>query len=285
MSFAKAAEELHVTPAAVSQQVKALEEHLGVALFKRLPRGLLLTDAGRACLPKLGESFDGLASAVQDVRAMDSTGVLTVSVMPSLAAKRLLPALHRFQDKHPDIDLHIAASTRSVDFRYDDVDVAIRYGFGDWPGLQVELLSEEEIFPVCSPALLQGADPLKTPDDLRSHTLIHDLFWKTRFVGRFPDWDSWLAEEGVTGVDASRGLGLHPTEMVLDAAVAGRGVALGRSVLVKNDLDAGLLVRPVARTIRLEFAYYLVCPRANAARPKVKAFREWIFDEIGEGRA
>jgi LysR family glycine cleavage system transcriptional activator len=219
------------------------------------------------------------------VRAMDSSGVLTVSVMPSLAAKRLLPALHRFQDRHPDIDLHIAASTRSVDFRYDDVDVAIRYGFGDWPGLHVELLCEEELYPVCSPALLRGADPLETPDDLRRHTLIHDLFWKTRFVRQFPDWEMWLKQSGVTGVDAARGLGLHPTEMVLDAAVAGRGVALGRSVLVKNDLDAGLLVRPFERTIRVDFAYYFVCPPANVARPKVKAFREWIFDELGDKRA
>ena len=250
-------------------------------MFRRLPRGLLLTDAGRACLPKLGESFDGLAAAIDDLRAHEETGALCVSLMPSLAAKRLLPAIQRFQDRYPDIDLHISASQKSVDFRQDRADVAIRYGFGNWPGLHVELLQKEEVFPVCSPALLRGPQAIKTPSDLRRNTLLHDLYWRDHFVGQFPTWDDWLAKVGVTGVDTSRGLALEPTEMVLDAAVAGRGVAMGRSVLVKNDITAGLLVRPFDVSIAINFAYYLVCPRANAQKMKIKAFREWIHDEIG----
>jgi LysR family glycine cleavage system transcriptional activator len=161
MSFSKAAEELSVTPAAISHQVKTLEDHLGIQLFRRLPHGLLLTDAGQTCLPQLGRSFDGLAAAVDDLRSREEKGVLTVSVMPSLAAKRLLPALHRFQCQHSEIDLHIWATTNSADFARDNVDVAIRYGLGEWPGLRVDFLCAEELFPVCSPALLGGPHPLR----------------------------------------------------------------------------------------------------------------------------
>jgi LysR family glycine cleavage system transcriptional activator len=280
MSFAKAAEELHVTPAAISHQVKALEGHLGIQLFRRLPHGLLLTDAGRSCLPELGKSFDGIAAAIDDLRSREETGVLTVSVMPSLAAKRLLPALDRFQTRHPDIDLHIWATTRSVDLARDSVDVAIRYGRGHWPGLRADLLRTEELFPVCSPLLLDGPHPLKVPDDLRHHTLLHDLFWTTSFAGEFPDWSTWLEEAGVAGIDPTRGLALTPSDMVFDAAIAGRGVALGRSVLVETDLAEGRLVKPFDLSISLDFAYYVVCPETGADRPKVAAFREWISEEL-----
>jgi LysR family glycine cleavage system transcriptional activator len=280
MSFSKAAEELSVTPAAISHQVKTLEDHLGIQLFRRLPHGLLLTDAGQTCLPQLGRSFDGLAAAIDDLRSREEKGVLTVSVMPSLAAKRLLPALFRFQSQHSEIDLHIWATTSSADFARDNVDVAIRYGLGEWPGLRVDSLRAEELFPVCSPALLDGPHPLSSPDNLRHHTLLHDLFWTTNFVGEFPDWSTWLKIAGVKDVDLTRGLALTPSDMVSEAAIAGRGVALGRSVLVELDLAEGRLVKPFDLSISVEFAYYVVCPESRADRPKVAAFRDWILEEI-----
>ncbi len=282
LSFTKAADELHVTPAAISHQIKSLEDNLGIQLFKRIPRGLLLTDAGQITLPRLSQSFDGLAEAIDSLRGLEDSGVLTVSLMPSLAAKRLMPALPRFQDRHPDIDLHVSATTRSVDFARDNVDAAIRYGFGDWPGLHVELLCTDELYPVCSPALLEGENPLNTPNNLRHHTLLHDLFWQTNFVGQFPEWRDWLKEAGIEDIDPERGLALTPSNMVYQAAIAGQGVALGRSVLVEQDVAEGRLVRPFGPTIRLDFAYYLVCPQATARRPKLAAFRDWIMEELGD---
>lgn len=273
-----------MTPAAISHQVKALEEHLGVALFRRLPRGLLLTDAAQSCLPLLGKGFDELAAAIESLRRVGDDRVLTVSIMPSLAAKWLLPSLPDFQTLHPDIDLHISATTRSVDFGRDDIDVAIRYGLGHWPGLRTDLLRTEELFPVCSPRLLEGPHALRTPDDLRHHTLLHDLFWKSEFAGDFPDWSTWFEAAGIEDIEPTRGLALTPSDMVFDAAIAGQGVALGRSVLVEADLFDERLVKPFGPTIPLDYAYYLVCPEATADRPKVAAFRAWIVEALNRSR-
>ena len=281
LSFTKAAAELHVTPAAVSHQVKALEDTLGVKLFRRLTRGLLLTDAGQALLPGLGKGFDGLAAAVEGLSGLEDGGVLTVSVLQSLAAKWLVPRLDRFHDAHPDIDLRVSSATRLVDFARDDVDLAIRYGLGRWPGLRADLLRTEELFPVCSPALLEGPHPLKQPDDLRHHTLLHDESWKVVFIGAFPEWSAWLEAAGVGDIDATHGPGMSPSAMVIQAALDGQGVALGRSVLVEADLADGRLVKPFEPTIPLDYAYYVVCPESAAERPKVAAFRQWIMAEAG----
>ncbi len=283
LSFTKAAEELHVTPAAVSHQVKALEDTLGVKLFRRLTRGLLLTDAGQALLPGLGKGFDGLAGAVECLSGLEDGGVLTVSVLQSLAAKWLVPRLDRFHEAHPDMDLRVSSTTRLVDFARDDVDLAIRYGLGRWPGLRADLLMTEELFPVCSPALIEGPHPLKEPDDLRHHTLLHDESWKVVFIGAFPEWGAWLETAGVRDVDATHGPGMSPSAMVVQAAIDGQGVALGRSVLVEADLAEGRLVKPFELTIPLDYAYYLVCPESAAERPKVAAFRQWIMAETGRG--
>ena len=283
LSFTKAAAELHVTPAAVSHQVKALEDTLGVKLFRRLTRGLLLTDAGQALLPGLGKGFDGLAAAVEGLSGLEDGGVLTVSVLQSLAAKWLVPRLDRFHAAHPDIDLRVSSTIRLVDFARDDVDLAIRYGRGRWPGLRAELMLTEELFPVCSPALLEGPHPLKQPDDLRHHTLLHDESWKVVFIGDFPEWSAWLETAGVGDIDATHGPGMSPSAMVIQAAIDGQGVALGRSVLVAADLADGRLVKPFEPTIPLDYAYYLVCLESAAERPKVAAFRQWIMAEAGRG--
>jgi len=285
MSFTKAADELHVTPAAISHQVKALEEYLGIQLFRRLTRGILLTDAGQTCWPGIGKSLDGLAVAVEGLKGMEETGVLTVSVLQSFATKWLVPNLDKFHSRHPEIDLHISSTIRLADFARDNVDLAIRYGLGQWPGLRADLLRTEELFPVCSPALLEGPNPLRTPDDLRHHTLLHDESWKVVFVGAYPEWSDWMAAAGVTDIDATRGPSILPSAMVIQAAIDRQGVALGRSVLVEADLASGLLVKPFDISIPVDYSYYVVCPEAAAERPKIAAFRAWIMEEAGKRQA
>lgn len=277
LSFAGAAAELHVTPAAVSHQVKALEDHLGVKLFRRLNRAVRLTEQGQACLPGLRDAFDRLAAAVERARAPVRGGVLTVSASPSFASKWLVPRLDRFRERHPDIDLRISASMHLVDFAREDVHVGLRYGTGHYPGLHVELLMRNEVFPLCSPVLLRGRRALKRPEDLRHHTLLHDD--ASVRDESCPDWPMWLRAAGVTDIDATRGPRFDHASMALDAAIAGRGVALTQGVLAGDDLAAGRLVRPFALTFPVEFSYYVVCPPSLRDDPKVAAFRKWVRDE------
>ncbi|MEE8533201.1 MAG: transcriptional regulator GcvA [Alphaproteobacteria bacterium] len=272
LSFTHAAEELNVTQAAISHQVKALEERLGVQLFRRLNRALLLTDAGQAYLPPVRDAFDRLDEATERLFSHDSRGALTVSVLPSVAAKWLVPRLGRFRESHPDIDVRIDANMHLTDFSREDVDVALRYGGGKWPGLRADRLMTEDFFPVCSPALLEGPVPLRTPEDLRHHTLLHD--------DNRTDWTVWFLAAGIEGGDPTRGPGFTDSSLVLQAAAEGQGVALGRSALAAVDLAAGRLVKPFDISLPATFAYYLVCPETTAERPKVVAFREWLFGEV-----
>ena len=205
-----------------------------------------------------------------------STGVLTVSTLHSFAANWLVPRLKRFRDLRPDVDVRITTTDHVVDFGREDVDVAIRYGRGNWPGLEVVRLMTEELFPVCSPALLEGGPPLKRPEDLGHHTLLHDEMRE--------DWRMWLMAAGARRIDPARGPGFGHSNLVIQAAVAGEGVALGRSVLVADALAAGRLVKPFDISLPAEFAYYVVSPKATANRPKVKAFRDWVVAEVGGER-
>ncbi len=277
LSFTKAAEELYVTQAAISHQVKALEEALDLQLFRRLNRRLMLTDAGQLYLPALTEAFDAIDTATGRLRADDNAGRLVVSVANSLAAKWLLPRLPHFRDRHPDIEVEISAADRLVDFGRDTVDMAIRYGLGNYPGLRVDSLMKDTNFPVCSPGLLAGPVPLSEPDDLRRHSLLHDA------VGVFdaPDWSKWLAAVGITGAWTDRGQRYSHSSLVLQAAIDGQGVALGRSTLVALDLEAGRLVQPFGPALPSIYACYVVSPPATAERPKIKAFRDWLLDEAG----
>lgn len=270
LSFTRAADELAVTQAAVSHQIKSLEQWLGVPLFQRLPRRLELTDGGRELLAAIRDAFDRIEGAAARVRRNDGAGPLTVTVLPSFAAKWLVPRLGRFQTLHPDIEVRIAADTRLS--RFDDgVDLAIRAGRGDWPDLVCERLLREELYPVCSPRLLAGPVPLVEPADLKGHTLLHDDFEQ--------DWRMWLDAAGVTGVDWRRGPRFSDSSMVVQAAVEGQGVALARSALAQEDLKAGRLVRPFRIDIASRLAYYFVCPPSHASRPKVRAFRDWLMKE------
>ncbi len=277
LSFTKAAEELFVTQAAISHQVKALEAALDLQLFRRLNRRLMLTDAGQLYLPALTEALDAIDTATARLRADENAGRLVVSVANSLAAKWLLPRLPRFRDRHPEIEVEISAADRLVDFGRDNVDMAIRYGLGRYPGLRVDPLMKDTNFPVCSPALLAGPIPLREPGDLRRHSLLHDDVSTLDA----PDWSKWLAAVGVTGVRADRGQCYSHSSLVLQAAIDGQGVALGRSTLVALDLEAGRLVQPFGPALQSSYACYVVSPPATAERPKIKAFRDWLLDEAG----
>ena len=235
LSMTKAAEELSVTPAAVSRQVKTLEDYLGVTLFRRANKALFLTDAGQACLPALTRGFDLLAAAIRDLGVFDARRPLTVSVTPSFGAQWLVPRLDRFRALHPTFDVRIDASTRLVDFRHDDVDLAVRYGPGGRPGLRAERLMSEEIFPMCSPKLVEEAGPLDSPVRTpRPHPAARRQRAARRGLAGLGD----LAHHrgGGSGVDARRGPRFTQPSMALQAARDGLGIALCGSVLAADDL-------------------------------------------------
>ncbi len=277
LSFTRAAEELHVTPAAVSHQIKALEDYLGVKLFRRSNRALLLTDAGQACLPALRAGFERLAESVEAARLQSAHRALTVSVAPSFGAKWLVPRLDRFYAAHPGTDVRVDASTRLVDPLREEIDLCIRYGPGSYPGLHVECLLAEAVVPVCSPRLLKGPNALRTPEDLCRQTLLH----VDTPIGddSYPDWAMWLAAAGVRDCDAERGPRFSMASMAVQAAIAGQGVALAGSVLVDDDVAAGRLVKPFELRFPVKFAYYVVCPEATAEQPRIVAFRQWLRAE------
>ena len=279
LSFSKAAAELNVTPAAISHQIGALEAFYGVQLFRRLTRALLLTEAGQSALPSLREGFDRLAEGAERLRAHQKSGALTVSVAPSFAAKWLVPRLQSFQQAYPDIELRIDANDNVVDFARDNVDVGLRYGRGHYPGLTVDRLLAEEVSPVCSPRLMAGPHPLRTPHDLRYHVLLH-VDWKVMSEAA-PNWRMWLLAAGVRDIDPSRGPRFTLESMVVQAAIEGQGVALTSNVLAADDIRHGRLVRPfdIALGRPESFAYYVVTPEWKAEQPKIRAFREWVIAE------
>jgi LysR family glycine cleavage system transcriptional activator len=270
-SFTRAAEELNVSQGAVSHQVKMLEQELGMTLFRREHHGLTITHSGQSYLEAVATALDQLALGTERLLQRERAGALTVSMSPNFVAKWLVHRLGKFVAQHPTIDLRVNAAIRHIDFAVDDVDLAVRHGTGNWPDLHVTPLCAEEIFPVCSPALLAGLHAL---EDLRHQTLLDDA---TR-----QDWPMWFEAAGLSGLAPSRSLTLDQTSMVIDAAVAGQGVALARSALAAADLLAGRLVRPFAITLPAPFAYYIVSPKATASRAKIVAFRDWLLEEAAE---
>ncbi|MCH7943436.1 MAG: transcriptional regulator GcvA [Proteobacteria bacterium] len=277
LSVSKAARELNVTPAAVSHQVKALEEFLGIALFRRLNRALMLTDAGQTILPGLRDGFDHLAQAVGKLADQRDGNTLTVSTSPSFAAKWLVPRLDRFRAAHPHIELRIDATDRLVDLTRGEADVAIRYGTGNYPGMRAERLFTDESFPVCSPGLCKGPPPLLTPADLDRHALLH-VDWNVQSQTA-PSWRMWLLAAGADHRDAGRGSRFNQESMALQAAIEGHGVALASRVLAADDLAAGRLVRPFDLVLPTDFTYYLVTPETATDQPKIKAYFDWMIAE------
>lgn len=279
LSFKDAAAELNVTPGAVSQQVKLLEDQCGVALFKRMTRALALTEAGRLAAPRMTAAFDQLADACALIRRRRETNQLVVSVPPSFGARWLVARLVRFQARHPGIELRLDASNRLVDFTREDVDVAVRFGAGAYPGLTAECLIARRVFPVCSPALLDGPHRLREPTDLRHQTLLHHQHPETAEVD--PAWAMWLRAAGIDDVDGTRGPRFSTFGLAADAAAAGQGVALADDVLVADDLARGRLVRPFGTRGATpdEFGYFVVYPAGRGDDPRIAAFRAWLHEE------
>ncbi|HUZ14477.1 MAG TPA: transcriptional regulator GcvA [Caulobacteraceae bacterium] len=282
LNFSRAADELTVTPGAVSQQIQNLEDYVGAALFKRTPKGLLLTDAAQMALPALREAFDRLAEAASLLTAAVDGRRLTLTAAPSFAAKWLVPRLKGFEEAYPHIDVWLSADLDIVDFASGEIDLAIRYGTGHYPGLEITRLMKETVIPVASPALV-AANPLAQPADLARHTLLHD--GSPDADDSCPDWAMWLAARGVKGIDGARGPRFNQSSLVIEAAVGDRGVALAKRTLAQDDLDAGRLVAPLQIATAVDFAYFVVHPKAKGRLPQVKAFVAWISAEAAAHEA
>jgi LysR family glycine cleavage system transcriptional activator len=261
-----------VTQTAISHQIRRLEEELGLRLFIRKNRALALTPQARDYLPGVRAAFNDLRLATDRLLRKEDDKVLTVSTLASLAAKWLLPRLTAFQEAHPGIDVRITTSTALVDFKNGDVDAAIRYGRGNWPGLRAEWLMADEAFPVCSPALLaSNKRPLKTPDDLRDHVLLHT-------TNNYDDWRQWLTAAGLpSDISKQPGITFDLILMTVQAAIDGIGVAMGRTSYVQDDIAKGRLVVPFNIALPADAGFYLVSPEGAAEPPKLKAFRQWLI--------
>jgi LysR family glycine cleavage system transcriptional activator len=271
LSFTQAAAELNVTQTAISHQIRRLEEELGLRLFVRKNRALALTPQAKDYLPGVRAAFNDLRLATDRLLRKADDNVLTISTLASLAAKWLLPRLSSFQETHPGIDVRITTSASLVDFRSGDVDAAIRYGRGHWPGVRAQWLMADELFPVCSPALLATDKPLRCPEDLARYTLLHSS------GGYDDDWRLWLTAAGLPAdISKQPGLTFDLTFMTVQAAIDGIGVAVGRTSFVQDDIAKGRLVVPFKIALPADAGYYLVSPEGAADPPKLRLFREWL---------
>jgi LysR family glycine cleavage system transcriptional activator len=286
-SFSAAAAELHVTPAAVGQLVRALEQWLGAPLFHRSSSGrvrLVPTEAAERALPDIRTGFARLALGMERLKEGSHSGLLTVAVSPAFAAKWLLPRIERFQAAWPDTDVRLDTNLKPVDFLAQQIDIGVRYGTGTWPGLNAEKLMDEEVYPVCTPGLLRRQGAPRQPSDLAGQTLIHDLSMDGH-VG-FPTWNMWFEKVGVQDVPTQRGMKINNSAAVLQAAIDGQGVALARSVMARDDLGTGRLVRLFPD---IEFpsvlAYYVIYRPETAHLPRLGAFRAWLFEEARRYRS
>lgn len=290
-SFRKAAEELHVTPAAISHQLKGLEDYLGVQLFRRGNRRVELTPAAQIAAQQLHAGFKAIVDAVEQLRQGDRSNLLTVSAAPSFAGKWLMPRLHRFVSQHPEIDVRLSARMRSIrpetrgspirrevnDISLDECDVAIRFGNGNFPDLDARLLLALDVAPMLSPRLAHAGPPLTVPADLKHYALLHDD--TAYFASGRLNWDCWLQAVGVTEVDTSRGVHFSHANLAIDAAIDGLGVVLSLPALAAGDLAAGRLLLPFAQKIAADYAYYILCEPGAMGRPAIQAFVDWLLDE------
>jgi len=277
LSFQKAADEMNVTPAAVSHQIKGLEDRLGAPLFRRMTRALALTEAGKTALPLIADGLDFLADGWRRMRIDDGAGFLTVSVSPTIAANWVVPRLPTFTDRYPDVRVRMDTTLGLADFDRDGVDIAIRFGPGGYPDLTSECLIREEIIAVCNPSLTEGEHPLREPADLQHHNLLH-TDWDSAVPQ--PDWRMWLTTAGVDDkVDWRRGPVFNVHAVALAAAIEGQGVSLSSRFVVEELLKTGQLVAPFEITLRSSFDYWIVYPPRNLERTKVRAFRDWLLEE------
>ena len=271
LSFTHAAEELAVTQAAISHQIKSLETYLGLRLFERLPRQLQLTPSGEVLLPVVQNALDSIRQTIAELRKTDDQAVLTVAVAPSFASKWLTPRLDSVLRNGSNTELSLKHANKPVDFTRQDIDIAITYGDGSWPGVLSKPLLQLDFFPVCAPAYLEGENALCDVSDLRSHTLLHDSDYQT--------WNDWLRLAGASDINPARGNIVDDTNVLIQATIDGVGIALGSTIFVQEHLDAGRLVRPFDATLRNDAAYYAVCPKAHLKRSGVAAFWNWLLDQ------
>ena len=276
-SYVRAANELAVTPAAVGQQVRMLEEHFGSALFERKGRKLVLTEAARAVLPNIKDAFDRLAQAANRLRETRHADLVTVTLPRSFTAKWLIPRIEAFSMAHPEVDLRLDTTDRLVDLLRENVTLGIRYGSGRYPGLDATLLMADEVFPVCSPSLIRMHN-LREPDDLAHFKLIHDTTMESHTS--FPTWTTWLKAAGARRVDARRGLRVNSPVMALQAAIDGQGVALARSVTAADDLREKRIIRPFRFACATNYSYYLLYPAGLPLSQAASAFCRWIENEV-----
>lgn len=272
LSVKDAAAELGVTPGAVSQQLKRLEEELGVALFERRANGIVLTYDGLDYLDVVRGAFARIAEATALLRPSPDVDAITISTLPSFAIKWLVPRLGRFQASDPGFDVRITTSSQLVDFEREGIDAAIRHGLGHYAGLRSWLLLPEALIPVCSPKLIERQNnPLRRAEDLAHHVLLHD--------SNNREWSMWLNAAGVRGVNPNRGPTFSDSGLLLQAAIAGQGVAISRPALIAQDVAEGRLVVPFSLALPSELAYYFVCPERSADSPRIARFRDWLLEE------
>lgn len=282
MSFKLAADDLSVTPAAISQQIRSLEDFLGVELFRRTNRSLVLTETAQLSLAPLKQAFEYMEEAVDILTDAKSSNVLKVSVSPSFASKWLVPRIANFYARRPDAVVKIEATLHVTDFMVEDTDLAIRYGNGKYENVYIEEILRETIFPVCAPDVVQGGEPCKTACEVLKHTLIHD----DSFVedDSAPNWSMWLKAAGVAMPDGVPALHFNNNALAIEAAAAGRGIALARSVIAEEDLKAGRLVKPFGEGVPVDFAHYIVCPEEKLKNELVQEFTDWLREETGSYR-
>ena len=278
LSFQKAAEELFVTPSALSYQIRQLEEHVNQPLFNRLNRAVTLTDAGMRLYPGVHDGFESLQMAVRSLARNAQSNVLVVSSGPAFAAKWLAPRVYRFVDEHPDIELRIAANLKLTDFNIDEVDVALRFGEGRYPGLFAQPLFDEIALPLVSPALIERFGGKFGVEELAQVTLLHDD--STNFISDVVDWTNWLAKEGLTHIDGTKGPRFNHADHGLDAAVDGAGVVLGRLSLAMRDICSGRLVAPFDTYVKATAGFHFVVPPGNLELPHVATFYKWLRAEV-----
>ncbi len=280
LNFATAADELGVTPSAISHQVRALEDQLGEALFVRGHRGVELSPTGRACLRPLRNAFDQIEGVMNTATTYRDSRALTIRVSPCVASRWLMPRLPRFQAMYPDIEISISASSQIFEFREEEVDAIFRLRHGNFEDLQVDRVLTEEVYPVCSPELARHR--IESPSDLVNHTLLHDDNLAT--VDTVPDWSRWLEFAGVRGIDAQRGHRFSQSNAAIEATIVGRGICLGRSALVEDEIQAGRLLRLFDIRYPARHDYCLIYPKESDKKKELMAFRDWVLAEGAEHR-
>lgn len=277
LSFSKAADELNVTPGAISQQIKALEQQLDTPLFERRNRQIILTEPGQLLFPKLSEAFKLIGEAVESIERQQQDEPLNITAPPSFVSKWLIPRLHLFNRQYPDINVRIDASTRLVDLERENLDIGIRFSQQEDLDLVSTHLMSLEIIPVCSPSLLESNPALTDPANLNQATLLH--YENTQAELTWPDWNMWLATVGIENANTHRGIIFNQTDLMIQAALEGQGIALIATVYAKSDIEKGKLVQPFGESMPIEFSYYLVSSAHKARRQKVQLFKQWIIEQ------